>query len=67
MCLRRIVSISVKVCRACHRLALPDSITCPHCPSIDLTAIRCRVDKLDLKDYHRVFQEGGVFSTHPKH
>jgi rRNA maturation endonuclease Nob1 len=55
MRLRRIVSLSVKVCRACHRLAPPDSITCPRCGRFDLTAIRCRVDKLDLEDYYRAF------------
>lgn len=59
MCLRRIVSLSVKVCRACHRLAPPDSISCPRCGRFDLTAIRCRVDKLDLKDYYRTFGEAG--------
>lgn len=55
MRLCRIVSLSVKVCRDCHRLTLPDSITCPRCGRYDLVAIRCRVDKLDLKDYYRAF------------
>ena len=58
MSLRRIISLSVKVCRACHRLTPPDSISCPRCGRFDLTAIRCQVDKLDLKDYYRTFREG---------
>jgi hypothetical protein len=33
----------------------PDSIHCPRCGRFDLVAIRCRVDKLDLKDYYRTF------------
>ena len=58
MCLRRIVSLSVKVCRYCHRLTHPAALTCPRCGRFDLVAIRCRVDKLDLKAYYRTFREG---------
>jgi len=58
MSLRRIVSLSVKVCRACHRLMPADSIHCPRCSRFELVAIRCQVDKLDLKDYYRTFREG---------
>jgi hypothetical protein len=52
------VSLSVKVCRACHRLTHPAAIACPRCGRFDLVAIRCRVDKLDLKAYYRTFREG---------
>ena len=66
MCLRRIVSLSVKVCRACHRLMPPGSIHCPRCGRFDLVAIRCRVDKLDLEAYDQAFREGAQTSYKPK-
>jgi len=44
----------------------PDSIICQRCGQYNIEAIRCRVDKLDLKDYYRVFREGALFSSHPK-
>ena len=58
MCLRRIVSLSVKVCRSCHRLTHPAAITCPRCGRFDLVATRCHVDKLDLEAYDQAFREG---------
>ena len=55
MCLRRTVSLSVKVCRICHRLLPATALTCPGCGKYNLVAVRCRIDKQDLEDYFRAF------------
>lgn len=63
MCLRRTVSISVKVCRGCHRLLPSDILTCPGCGEYALVGARCRVDKQDVKEFYRMFRLGVQNST----
>jgi ribosomal protein L40E len=55
MRLCRTISLSIKVCRSCHRPMPITALTCPRCGQYDLVAIRCQVDKRDLKEYYQTF------------
>ena len=51
----KVVAVSVKFCRRCHRLLAPWVIVCAFCASVDLKQLRCRVDKRDLPAYSKTF------------